>query len=177
MGVLDRDRSSSGPSPWYCPECSPMTSEVGTDLRAIRPHGTGCREYLSGRVAHLCPVRRSGAFEEIALLRRWQRGLRARKAGSGKSVGTVSHRPLFGLPGEQGMARETRSLPGRFMGEAEFVVGPRLYSPMTSEVLGLGGVCGRTPGCSRMTSEVGTDLRAVRPRGIACRECLAGRFA
>jgi hypothetical protein len=61
---------------------------------------------------------------------------RARKAGSGKSVGTVSHRPLFGLPGEQGMARETRSLPGRFMGEAEFVVGSRLYSPMTSEVRG-----------------------------------------
>ena len=83
------------------------------------------------------------------------------------------------------------------MGKAEFAEGPRLYSPMTSEVLGLGGVCGRTPGmspnnlrgawvswvfgrtsgCSRMTSEVGTDLRAVRPRGIACRECLPGRFA
>jgi len=35
----------------------------------------------------------------------------------------VSHRPLFGLPGEQGMARETRSLPGRCVGEAEFVAG------------------------------------------------------
>lgn len=41
----------------------------------------------------------------------------------GSLVGTVSHRPLPGLPGEEGMARETRSLPGRFMGEAEFVAG------------------------------------------------------
>ena len=28
-------------------------------------------------------------------------------------VGTVSHRPSPGLPGEAGMARETRALPGR----------------------------------------------------------------
>jgi len=150
MGVLGRDRSPSSPSPWYCPGCSPMTSEVGTDLRAVRPHGTGCRECLPWRVPHLCHVHRSGAFGEIALPRRWQRGLRARKAGSGKSVGTVSHRPLFGLPGEQGMARETRSLPGRFMGEAEFAEEPRPYSPMTSEV--------------------GTDLRAVRPHGTLRQE-------
>ena len=27
-------------------------------------------------------------------------------------VGTVSHRPFPGLPGEVGMARETRALPG-----------------------------------------------------------------
>jgi len=112
----------------------PRISKIGTDLRAVRPRGTGCRECLPRRVALHCPVRRSGAFGEIAL-------------------------------------------PRRCMGKAEFAEGPRLYSPMTSEVLGLGGVCGRTPGCSRMTSEVGTDLRAVRPRGIACRECLAGRFA
>ena len=29
-------------------------------------------------------------------------------------VGTVSHRPFPGLPGEVGMARETRALPGRW---------------------------------------------------------------
>jgi hypothetical protein len=152
----------------------PRISEVGTDLRAVRPRGIACRECLPRGVALHCPVRRSGAFGKIALSR-------------------------------------------RCMGKAEFAEGPRLYSPMTSEVLGLGGVCGRTsgmspnnlrgawvswvcgrtpgmspnnlrgawvswffgrtPGCSRMTSEVGTDLRAVRPRGIACRECLPGRFA
>ena len=50
---------------------------------------------------------------EIDLPGRWQRGLRARKAGSGQSVGTVSHRPLPRLPSEEGMVRETRSLPGR----------------------------------------------------------------
>jgi len=52
-----------------------MTSEVGTDLRAVRPRGTGCRECLPWRVPHLCHVHRSGAFGEIALPRRWQRGL------------------------------------------------------------------------------------------------------
>ena len=116
--------------------CSPVTSEVGTDLREVRPRDTVRRASLPWKVPSLCPIRRSGHLGEIDLPRRWQRGQRARKAGSGKSVGTVSHRPLPGLPGEEGMARETRSLPGRFMGEAEFVVGPRLYSPMTSEVRG-----------------------------------------
>jgi len=52
-----------------------MTSEVGTDLRAVRPRGTGCRECLPWRVPHLCHVHRSGAFGEIALPRKWQRGL------------------------------------------------------------------------------------------------------
>ena len=57
-----------------------MTSEVGTDLRAVRPlvalaagywsRGTGRREFLPGRVALLCHVRRSGAFGEIALPRK-----------------------------------------------------------------------------------------------------------
>ena len=37
----------------------------------------------------------------------------AAKAGNGKLVGTVSHRPFPGLPDEVGMVRETRALPGR----------------------------------------------------------------
>ncbi len=52
------------------------------------------------------------ARETRALPGRWQRGLGAAKAARGKSVGTVSHRPLPGLPDEEGMARETRALPG-----------------------------------------------------------------
>ena len=62
------------------PECSPMTSEVGTDLRAVRPRGTARRDCLPWRVPYFCPVRWSvsavvcvcgrGAFGEIALPRR-----------------------------------------------------------------------------------------------------------
>ena len=40
---------------------------------------------------------------------RWRRVQAGRPAGL---VGMVSHRPLPGLPGEVGMARETRALPG-----------------------------------------------------------------
>ena len=54
------------------------------------------------------------ARETRSLSGRWQRGLGATKAGSGKSVGTVSHRPFPELPDELGKARETRSLPGRW---------------------------------------------------------------
>ena len=47
--------------------CSPVTSEVGTDLRAVRPRDTVRRASLPWKVPSLCPVRRSGAFGEIAL--------------------------------------------------------------------------------------------------------------
>jgi len=53
------------------------------------------------------------ARETRSLPGRRQRGLGVAKAGGGKSVGTVSHRPFPGLPDEEGMARETRALPGR----------------------------------------------------------------
>jgi hypothetical protein len=66
------------------------------------------------------------ARETRALPGRWQRGLGAAKAVRGKSVGTVSHRPLPGLPDEEGMARETRALPERMqrgLGAAKAVRG------------------------------------------------------
>ena len=53
----------------------------------------------------------------------------AAKAGNGKLEGTVSHRPFPGLPGEVGMARETRSLSGRWQRGHPY---PYLGSPRTT---------------------------------------------
>ena len=94
----------------------PSTSEVGRFLRKchVRRHGPP-----QGRMAR----------ETRALPGRRQRGLGAAKAGSGKSVGTVSHRPFPGLPDEVGMARETRALPGRWQRGHPY---PYLGSPRTT---------------------------------------------
>ena len=59
------------------------------------------------------------ARETRALPERWQR--------PASLVGTVSHRPFPRLPDEEGMARETRALPGRWPAS---LVGPVSHRPL-----------------------------------------------
>ena len=110
--------------------CSPMTSEVGTDLRAVRPPGTGL---VVLTVESAC----SGEWRYFVMF--------AGVALSGKSPYLGGSRVWLSLWQEPGMWPE--DLRGRFRACP-------LCGPFPLEVRG---------GCSPMTSEVGTDLRAVRP--------------
>jgi hypothetical protein len=115
-----------------CPLCGPfpMTSEVGTDLRAVRPPGTGL---VVLTVESAC----SGEWRYFVMF--------AGVALSGKSPYLGGSRVWLSLWQEPGMWPE--DLRGRFRACP-------LCGPFPLEVRG---------GCSPMTSEVGTDLRAVRP--------------
>ena len=132
------------------PGCSPRTSVVGTDLRAVRPLGavplvpspwccplgTARQEYLPWRVPYFRPVRRSD-LSGVPALRTW----RFRR---NRPTSEVLEIPLKSL-----------SLPRRCLGEVGFFGHP---PRMQSKHL-------LPPGCSPRTSVVGTDLRAVRPLG------------
>ena len=115
-----------------CPLCGPfpMTSEVGTDLQAVRPPGTGL---VVLTVESAC----SGEWRYFVMF--------AGVALSGKSPYLGGSRVWLSLWQEPGMWPE--DLRGRFRACP-------LCGPFPLEVRG---------GCSPMTSEVGTDLRAVRP--------------
>ena len=132
----------------------------------------------------------------------WSRWWRFGPGGPLVQVGTVSHRPFPGLPGEVGMARETRALPGggrprgplveirakRPAGSGRDGVspsvlwaagrggdGPRDSGPigggcgafgeiaLPGQLAGPWPACDKPPSLTRPASEVGTDLRAVRP--------------
>ena len=107
-----------------------MTSEVGTDLRAVRPPGTGL---VVLTVESAC----SGEWRYFVMF--------AGVALSEKSPYLGGSRVWLSLWQEPGMWPE--DLRGRFRACP-------LCGPFPLEVRG---------GCSPMTSEVGTDLRAVRP--------------
>ena len=80
LACFDGFHVAAGSWIFWPPGCSPRTSEIGTDLRAVRPRGAARRDCLPWGVLYLYPVRRScsaavrvcwpGAFGEIALPRR-----------------------------------------------------------------------------------------------------------
>jgi len=92
---------------------SSLPHVVGSPSVALHEALQFDRDGVSSCAPWALPDEEGMARETRALPGRRQRGLGAAKAGSGKSIQTVSHRPLPGLPDEEGIARETRALPGR----------------------------------------------------------------
>ena len=130
QGSLRPDPRSLGRFLQPVPYAAPMTSEVGTDLRAVRPPGTGL---VVLTVESAC----SGEWRYFVMF--------AGVALSEKSPYLGGSRVWLSLWQDPGMWPE--DLRGRFRACP-------LCGPFPLEVRG---------GCSPMTSEVGTDLRAVRP--------------